>query len=274
MLTVLISILRRERALVRIGIGLLTLLLSCISANASSFYVAMSGDDGNDCLSKNAPCLTIQGAVAKIPIATAGYIEVAPGSYNEAVDVFHYRIVNIRGDCADPSNVIIQPKGNGGTAFWAQDHAIFFISCLTIRSSHTGNIGIAARQFGIVDFQYVHFGALAGGIHISVTDLSVASCIGPYFIDDSANVHAAVSALSRLTLNCPIHITTPVTFTVFAESVSRSFLNAGGAAIAGAGAGSVTTGIQWIAQDATITLPAGGLPGNAPGQTYDNATVR
>jgi hypothetical protein len=259
---------------VRVAFSLIILLLSCIIANASSFYVATTGDDSNDCLTENTPCQTIQAAVAKIPIATVADIYIAAGIYADAVNAAHFRVVNVRGDCADPSRVIVQPIRDAGTAFWAQDYATLGVSCLTISSPHTGDIGIAARQFAIVDFQYVHFGAFPGGIHISIADLSVASCTGPYFMDNLATVHAAVSGLSRLTPSCPIYVTAPLAFTVFAQSAWKSFLNAGAATISGAGAGSMTTGIQWIAQDATIILPAGGFPGNAPGQTYDNATVR
>jgi hypothetical protein len=161
---------------VRVAISLISFFLSCITANASSFYVATTGDDGHDCLSKHAPCLTIQGAVSKIPIATVGYIEVARGTYAEAVDVFYYRLVNIRGDGADPGSVIVQPTGKGGTVFWAH-HAILFISCLTIGSSHTGTSELRHANL------------------LSLT--SVASCTGPYFIDNGANVRATISALSR-----------------------------------------------------------------------------
>jgi hypothetical protein len=97
---------------VRLVFSLVGLFLSCITANATSFYVATTRNDSNDCLTKTAPCLTIQGAVSKIPIATAAYIEVAPGTYAEAVNVFYYRLVNIRGDCADPSSVTVQPIGS------------------------------------------------------------------------------------------------------------------------------------------------------------------
>jgi hypothetical protein len=76
-----------------------------------------------------------QRAVAKVPGGSLGMsISVGPGRYEETVNVFYYRAVEIIGDCSNLAAVEIAATGVG---IVIQDHAIGVIRCLTITARLT-----------------------------------------------------------------------------------------------------------------------------------------
>jgi hypothetical protein len=123
------------------------LLLSC-SAHAEQWYAAPDGDDGNDCLTVRTACKTAQAAVHKMPLGMHG-LHLAPGVYDETIDVSHGRQVSISGpigaerSCPDMNAVTVRQ-------FWVQDNATIWVSCLT-----TGQV--ACRQWSIADVFDVRF---------------------------------------------------------------------------------------------------------------------
>jgi hypothetical protein len=123
------------------------LLLSC-SAHAEHWYVAPDGDDGNDCQTVHTACKTAQAAVQKMPLG-AHWLSLAPGIYDETVNVSHGRQVSISGPIGAEGSC---PDMNAATVrqFWVQDNATIWVSCLS-----TGQV--ACRQWSIADVLDVRF---------------------------------------------------------------------------------------------------------------------
>jgi hypothetical protein len=123
------------------------LLLSC-PAHAEQWYAGPNGDDANDCLTVRTACKTAQGAVQKMPLGRHD-LHLAPGVYDETIDVSHGRQVSIsgpigaEGSCPDMNAVTIRQ-------FWVQDNATIWVWCLS-----TGQI--ACRQWSIADLFDVRF---------------------------------------------------------------------------------------------------------------------
>jgi hypothetical protein len=117
------------------------LLLSC-PAHAEQWYAAPDGDDGNDCLTVHTACKTAQAAVRKMPPGAHG-LHLAPGVYDETIDVSHGRQVSISGPCPDMNAVTVRQ-------FLVQDNATIWVSCLS-----TGQV--ACRQWSIADVIDVRF---------------------------------------------------------------------------------------------------------------------
>jgi hypothetical protein len=91
------------------------LLLSC-PAHAEQWYAAPDGDDGNDCLTVHTACKNAQAAVQKMPPGQHG-LHLAPGVYDETIDVSHGRQVSISGplgaerSCPDMNAVTVRQFG-------------------------------------------------------------------------------------------------------------------------------------------------------------------
>ena len=129
----------------RLCVSVFALLLSC-SAHAEQWYAAPDGDDGNDCLTL--PCKTAQAAVQKMPPGSHG-LYLAPGVYDETINVSHGRQVSISGpigadgSCPDMNALTVRQ-------FWVQDNATIWVSCLSTAQ-------VACRQWSIADVLDVRF---------------------------------------------------------------------------------------------------------------------
>jgi hypothetical protein len=123
-------------------------LLLSSSAHAEHWYTAPDGDDGNDCLTVRTACKTAQATVQKMPLGMHG-LHLAPGVYDETIDVSHGRQVSISGpigaerSCPDMNAVTVRQ-------FWVQDNATIWVSCL-------GTGQVACRQWSIADVSDVRF---------------------------------------------------------------------------------------------------------------------
>jgi hypothetical protein len=130
-----------------------SLLLSC-SAHAEQWYAAPDGDDGNDCLTLRTACKTAQAAVRKMPLGAQQGLNLAPGVYDETIDVSHGQLVSIagprgaEGSCPDMNAVTVRQ-------FWVQDNATILVWCLS-----TGQV--ACRQWSIADVFDVRFFSIGG----------------------------------------------------------------------------------------------------------------
>ena len=62
-------------------------------------------------------------------------------------------------------------------SFWAQDTAILTVQCVGIRSSGSGSIVFASRQFAIMDVDNVRIGQAAGGAVMSAREMSKINCL-------------------------------------------------------------------------------------------------
>jgi hypothetical protein len=131
----------------RLCVIVFALLLSC-SAHAQRWYAAPDGDDTNDCLTVRTACKTAQAVAQKMPLG-GNVLQLAPGVYDETVDVSHGRQVFIsgpmgaEGSCPDMNAVRVRQ-------FLVQDNATIWVWCLS-----TGQV--ACRQWSIADVVNVRF---------------------------------------------------------------------------------------------------------------------
>jgi hypothetical protein len=246
---------------------------------SAQLFVGKTGNDANDCASPSTACLTIQAAVNKVPGGSLGVdISVAPGTYAERVNIFYARAMRIFGDCNDLSAVQIATSGVG---IWVQDHAIGIIQCLTITATVNGAIGIAARQFPIVDIERVRFSGFPQGLHIALSESSRLSCIHgpngePVVVTGGADTFAAATGGSHLYLNCPVSFegTSGQSFSYFTQCTELSVCKYHGLSWKGAN----IAGKQMNCDNSDVTLPNGvpptGFTASIPGTGVDNPDSR
>lgn len=162
------------------------LALSASSASAQSYFISASGSDANNCLSVAAPCLTAQHAADLCPNAAYCSVIYAPGVYSgRATSVTYYKTITLtgpldgRGNCPDRSAVTIDDGGRPLTLFWAQDHAILTLNCMTLKAYASGSIGFGSRQFSIGDVNNINFGTFAGGLGLAIAETSKMNVLSP-----------------------------------------------------------------------------------------------
>ena len=122
----------------------LSLVLTAPAA-AANLYVSPTGNDEGNCQSQALPCQTGQYAVNQIRLASHEGWDVffADGYYLGEINVPHWKVVNLRGNCGNLSAVRLSPSANGTAVITAQDGAIVGVSCLRIDASFTtGNVGL------------------------------------------------------------------------------------------------------------------------------------
>lgn len=244
-------------------------LLWATPADAVDLYVATTGTDSGNCRSQSNPCKTGQYAVNQIPnLSHQGYdVYFAAGVYSGTIDVAHKNIVNLRGNCGNPMSVVLNPGGDYKTIVTSQDRSVVGVNCMTLDgSAYYGTTGIFSRQIAIVDFRWVNFFAMPGGMHIAA-DYAAVSCTEPYYIYGGAVVHAGAGNQSVLKLPCQITIPSPVSFYAFIQAGLRSVASLAGAVISG-----TATGLKFTAQDGSC-VGCNSAPGDQPGQIYGSGTV-
>src|SRR5262245_16003042 len=130
-----------------IFLTVLAFLTLPLPAFAQSFYVDRAfGSDANSCAAPGAQaCFTVQGAYNKCPRYGTCAIKIADGVYTEQINTYYQHAVDIRGNCADPSKVVLQTNAPT-TVFIAQDTVISIIGCVTMTSTVPGAAAIASRQ--------------------------------------------------------------------------------------------------------------------------------
>jgi hypothetical protein len=234
-----------------------------------TLYVAPSGDDANDCATTMTACRTLQRAIKRVPITgVVAMIKMADGIYTGPADVAYYRFVVFEGNCSNPAAVTVRAP-SGRAAFWAQDHAIVGVTCLTVEASGPRATGIASRQYAIVDYHRVRFGSFPDGIHVSAQEGSRQNCLGGIEIIGDAATHANAGYQSFLSMSCNIVIPAPRKFVHFVVATFLSTINLGGARITGAGVAGTTGGLFTNSSvivlggttlpDRSVTTAAGGI---------------
>jgi hypothetical protein len=142
----------------RLCVIVFALLLSCSAhaqlpagrsrGDAEHWFAAPDGNDGSDCLTVRTACKTAQAAVQKMPLG-GHLLHLAPGVYDETIDVSHGRQVLIsgpigaEGSCLDVNAVTVRK-------FWVQDNATIWVWCLSTEQ-------VACRQWSIADVFDVRF---------------------------------------------------------------------------------------------------------------------
>ena len=261
------------------------LVLSSMTAAAQTYFVAPrpSGSDANDCLSSSTPCATFQRAVDLCPRGQHCAILAAPGVYSQTTNVFYYKVISIwgpldrDGNCIDRSAVTVDDHiddvGQRGAIFWAQDHAILTIQCMTLAAHIDGSVGFASRQFAIGDVNDVNFGQFPGGVGVSANETSKVNISSPGVYGDASRFVSA-SDLSQITIGGTISVGTALTFEVaFLTAISNSVVLVFPSKIVG---GEATSGASYQCNDAIIrknvTLPGGDVPYADTANCVVNAT--
>src|SRR5215470_10884759 len=223
---------------------------------------------GPVCFAVEKPCLTIQGAIGKVPYEKRGSVFISPGTYSESVNVvgdLHHR-VEIYGPysfeggnyrCVDPSQVVIAAPGD--TAIWAQDHATVIVGCLTLGPA---NVGVAARQFVILDVAETRFDNVATSIVLS--ERSMATCGSRIWVTSSGSYVASVHR-SDLNYACQTIIAAGLSFTAFFNADKKSTIDTTGASYT-----NTISGQKWILNGSEIG-PDCVVPGS--GTTQSNFSV-
>jgi hypothetical protein len=173
-----------------------------------SYFASPTGVDNATCDQAN-PC-TAQGAFMRchldFPPGDVCNIQLADGDYiNPGINVFYYRFANFTGNCANPSSVRLIGT-TPGTLVWVQDHAVGIIGCVRFEGHVGGVSAIATRQHVIVDYYNLVFGNMPGGTHVSVNELSIASCGSTVKIAGDGVVHASAGKFGILNLPCEMNL--------------------------------------------------------------------
>jgi hypothetical protein len=227
---------------------------------STTLHAAPSGTINPECTVAQ-PC-TVQTAVERCAerAPQVCHVMLANGVYPDpAVNIYYYRFVNLIGDCAGPQNVVLRATQANSTLVWVQDHAIAAVRCLTLDATAPHVLGIAGRQHVIVDYDTLMFGPL--GTAISMTEFSIASCLGNNWITGSATAHVHASSLSKINLNCSVNIALPnlgVGYFVLASDFS--IVSAQGATFSGES----LTGTRCTSAN-SLVYRNGPFPGDAAG---------
>jgi gas vesicle protein len=237
-----------------------------VSAQPSAnFYAAPETIDNPEC-SLQRPC-SPQGAfrACRSQLIENCVISLTDGVYDDPeINIYYYRLVQLTGNCSNPNAVVLRATKDNTTLIWIQDHAIGIIECMTLDSTAKGTIAIAGRQHVIIDYKDIVFGETNGGHHLSMTEYSIASCVGRNTISGGAHIHAGVSDMSKLNMSCQWHLSAPAHFNYFYSAVDFSKIDAGRATYTGDVAES--TGTKCNASNSSIDVQVSALPGDRDGK--------
>lgn len=237
-----------------------------------NYYVATTGNDANTCLSITTPCLTLQGAWAKLIVSNYGLgiatVNVADGTYSAGVTNFAGTWmgagpIQIIGNVSQPGNVII--NSGGANAFVIQNTPVT-LSGMEIRTT-TSHAGILAVRGGDVSFSNIRFGGDGTGNHMTVQNGGRIHCIGSYQIVSGGESH--VHSFNRGYLDAPAGgcvgaLTGVYNFTSYFAGTSDGDIDFSGWTFTG-----TATGTKFFSHDGGRIKSSGvglsGLPGSTAG---------
>lgn len=255
------------------------------------FYVRPDGSDANSGLTS-----TPRGAFKSITKAldvawgldTAGndiYIEVADGTYTAPVyrsgpNVGGGRII-IRGNNANPSNVVLNVTGNGVQAY---NGATLYVEGVKIIATARA---MYAAWGGVIYFNHVDFGP-CGSYHLRATagqiwctPIDAGDTVYEYRVSGGAPAHYSAHDNGTIYIAAPVGVTTvtllnnPAFTEGFARADSSGALELSSVAISFVGA--ATGPRYYLGQGGSMNFSAGNpdafLPGDAPGVT-PNADIQ
>ena len=225
---------------------------------------APDGDDGNDCLTVRTACKTAREAVQKMPQGTNG-LTLAPGIYDETIDVSHGRQVWIHGpmgadgSCPDMNAVMVRQ-------FLVQDNATSWVQCLS-----TGQV--ACRQLSIADVVDVRFSGMEQVLVASET--CRINTVRTLVLDSAFVIFAAAENYSTIHVGGDIVVAraglTSVAYFVGAidATVDLSSANFSGHPL--------QAGKRFYLDHSVLVLPPGGIrkiPGAVPGEFVNLSICR
>jgi hypothetical protein len=174
------------------------------------------------------------------------------------------------GQCPNRQSVVL--RGHfPGAMMWAQHYALIIANCLTFRAAPgiASVIGISVRKFSLVNWRDTRFEDMTNGTNVAVTEQSSGAPQNLTEIAGNASVHLAVTGMSYVPIASPINIA-PIAVDAFAVVDHFSKLDAAHASFTGG----PVTGRPFINAGGLLIQPPGGLPGDRPGEVYDNGLVK
>lgn len=230
---------------------------------------AQTGDDANTGFSSSSPKRTMQAMYefAKSTYDFNGHgmeIHLAPtGSRYARLKVVSalvgYHIFNVVGDTTDPNACMVEATGTD-YCFDVQDYAALGVLNVAM---YGGGGGIYGRQHTIIDWGNVAFWPQSGS-HINLTECSTGSAVGPEVIYGGAAQHWQVTNNAKISIGCSVNVNSALAFTYFLYAAGNASVN-GTPAVSGAGAGSASSGKQYLVQLNAIAIVGATLPGNVAG---------
>jgi len=197
---------------------IITLFFLSNNDHNQHYYVSMTGNDINDCMSAETSCATVQ-RVADSCGRTCS-VRVAVGHYSQRVNVTHHKTLSIQGDvdntgkCVNRSAVTFDDNiDSGGAILLGQDNAIITASCITLEAYRMGSIGMATRQFAVADGNEISCNQFPGGACFVANESSKINIFSPA-IYGNASRFAMASDLSQISIGGNVHVDSGVTFDV------------------------------------------------------------
>jgi hypothetical protein len=240
------------------------LLLSC-SAHAEHWYVAPDGDDGNDCQTVHTACKTAQAAVQKLPLGMHR-LYLAPGIYDETINVSHGRQVSMsgpisaEGSCPDMNAVTVRH-------FWVQDNATIWVSCLSTEQ-------VRCRQWSIADVLDVRFFGM-GGTALLATETCRINTRRTLVLDSALVVFAGAENYSTIYLAGDIVVAREgLTSVAYFVGAIDGTVDLSGAKFSGH---PLQAGKRFYLDHGVLVLPPGGIrsiPGAVPGEFVNLSICR
>jgi len=226
---------------------------------------APDGDDGNDCLTVRTACKTAREAVQKMPQGTNG-LTLAPGIYDETIDVSHGRQVWIHGpmgadgSCPDMNAVMVRQ-------FLVQDNATSWVQCLS-----TGQV--ACRQLSIADVVDVRFFGM-GRTALAAGETCRINTARTLVLDKAFVIFAGANNYSTVFLGGDIEVAREgLTSVAYFVSAFDSTVDLTQAKFSGH---PLQAGKRFYLDHGVLVLPPGGvqsIPGAEPGEFVNHSICR
>jgi len=242
----------------------------------TSFYVATSGSDANDCLASSTPCLTIQHVLTTLQnkYDLAGYkATVSVGCTGGATYATPINIngifpgqttldsVSLIGDVNTPANCLISiPSSVSENAISLAGGARMLVKGFALQTTRYGlfaDDGGTRIEFSNMEFRsaYIHMLAHVGGRIIAIGNYSITG--GGNYHMDAAGVGAQVVILPNITVSI---FNTP-SFATFALAIEGGLIDAAAVTFTGSGA----TGARYAAEQFGLIATSSGNPNYFPG---------
>lgn len=243
----------------RFIIALLCGLIAWSAPTHAQLYVKNTAPlDNSDC-SLIDPCKTLQHAVSIAPSGVITNINLIcstyPCTFDQNVSVSHQKEIAFWGDCADSITNVTVNAPAGAAAFFAEDLAGLWVSCIKITNAGQNGVGIGTRQFAFADYWFVTFGP--NGHHLSANEISKINCLGNSYIAGGASTHATAGFGSEISLNCPIYANSEAFGYFLAVSQGRISISSGSVSHSGITGGSYSVDQGRLVKGSTVVPGSG-----------------
>lgn len=245
----------------------------------------VNGSDSSDGLAIGAGAFStinhglavIQGQVDPNNFAVA--LQLATETFTENVAVLGPTAfgaslsISIIGNASSPSSVVWQTTG---IALTVRDQAVIILAGIKFVGLGSSQTAISVSQNSTVDFSNMEFGTFAGGTHINVVgNGQVNYNHGSYTVSGNFSQHIANQGPGTIIIaNCTVSVPNALTFSSWYFGSGNSFFETASTTFTGTGAGSGSTGSQYIVTEGASALLNGvTLPGSFGGFLSNGGSV-